>query len=121
MMMMSKDSATLISVGGAARGERRMAENCPDSLGFDARELHYRAPLVSFIRDKLPEVRGRARNHHDTQVGKPRLHIEVREARIDLLVELVDDLDGRVFRRAHTEPSARLIGRQEVTHSGNIG
>jgi hypothetical protein len=45
----------------------------------------------------LAEVAGRAWKHSATKVGKPRFHIGVCEGRVDLLVELVDDLGRRAF------------------------
>ena len=35
-----------------------------------------------------------------TQIGKTRLYLGIGKGRIDLLVEPVDDLNGRIFRRA---------------------
>jgi hypothetical protein len=51
-----------------------------------------------FIGDELTEVGGIYWNA--AQVGKARLHLGIGKAGNDLLVELFDDLDGRVSRRA---------------------
>ena len=42
----------------------------------------------------------------DAEVGEPRPHLGVGEARIDLLVELVDNLNGSVLRRPDAKPHA---------------
>ena len=62
------------------------------------------APLLRFVGDELGEVGGRARKHSATKVGKPHVHFGIGEARVDLLVELVDDLGRRVFRHADAVP-----------------
>jgi hypothetical protein len=55
----------------------------------------------------LPKVSGRARKYGATEVSNARLDLGVGEARVDLLFELVDDLDGRVLGGAQAERSAR--------------
>jgi hypothetical protein len=55
-----------------------------------------------------------------TKVGKPRLHLGVGEARIDLLVELVDDLGWRVLGRTKAIELPRLVARHEVTHGRDV-
>src|SRR5262245_40864682 len=57
-----------------------------------ARELDDLGPLLGVFGDELCKVGGRARKRSAAQVGKPRLDLGVSETRIDLLVELVDDL-----------------------------
>src|SRR5215831_7148456 len=69
----------------------------PGSIRFDAQELHDLTPFLGFVGDELGEVRGRGREHGTTEVGKPRLHLGIGEAGVDLLVELVDDLRRRVL------------------------
>ncbi len=66
---------------------------CPD---------HF-APLLGFVCDQLCKVDGRQHEHSATEVGKPRLHLGIGEASVDLLVELVDDLRRR-------EPAWRRVG-----------
>ena len=64
-------------------------------------------PLLGFVSDEPPEGGGRALQHCTTQVGEPPAFIlELARASIDLLVELVDDLSGRVLGRADTIPRA---------------
>ena len=68
----------------------------PGSVRLDVGRPDHLGPLLGFVDDELAEVGGRAREHRTTRVGKPRLHLGIGEAGIDLLVELVDDLGGRV-------------------------
>src|SRR6516162_6897595 len=62
------------------------------SVRLDACEPHHLAPLLGFVGDQLAEVSGRTRKHRAAEVSKPRFHVEIGEAGVDLLVELVDDL-----------------------------
>ena len=49
------------------------------------------------------------------KVGDPRLDPRIGEARVDLPVELVDDLDRRVARRANALSPGRLVARHEFS------
>src|SRR5438876_4975076 len=86
------------------------------SLGLDTRELDYLGPLLGFIGDQPAKIRRRSRQRRAAKVSDPGLHLRVVESRIDLLVELVDDLGRRGLRCAEAEPGARLIARHEFTH-----
>ena len=68
----------------------------------------------------LPKSAGDTGKRRAAQVGKPRLDLGIGEARIDLFVELVDDLGGRVLGRADAEPSARLVARHEFAHGRDV-
>ena len=70
------------------------------SVCLDVGRPDHLAPLLGFVGDELSEVGGRARKHRAAQIGEPRLHLGIGEAGIDLLVELLDDLGGRVLGRA---------------------
>src|SRR5262249_59758946 len=59
--------------------------------------------LRGFFGHELAEVGGRTGKHCSTKVGKPRLQLGIGKARVDLLVELVDDLGGRFLGRAESE------------------
>src|SRR5947207_11577065 len=83
------------------------------SLWLHACELHDFAPLFDFSSYELGEVGGRGRKHRAAQVSKSRLHLRIGKGRVDFLVELVDDLGGRVSGRAHAEPRIRLVSRYE--------
>ena len=75
-------------------------DGLPGLVRLGAGELDHLAPLLGLIGDELAEVGGRARKHRAAHVGDPRLDLGIGEARIDLLVELVDDFGGRVLGRA---------------------
>src|SRR5215469_5346295 len=47
------------------------------SIRFDARELHYLAPLFGLFGDELAEVGRRARKCGGAPLGKPRLHLGI--------------------------------------------
>src|SRR5262249_60410708 len=89
------------------------------SLRLDARELHPLAPLLGFVSDDLCEVGGRARQRL-AEVSQTDLHLGVGEGRVDLLVELLDDLGWRVPGNADAIPRCRLVARHEFSHSGDI-
>src|SRR5262249_51716501 len=86
------------------------------SLRLDARELDHLRPFLGFVGDQLPKFGGREREDRATEIGKPRLHRGIGESRIDLLVECVDDLGGRVPGCAEAAPRARLKAWQEFAH-----
>src|SRR5262249_19746912 len=65
------------------------------SVRFDALELHHLAPLFGLYGDKLAEVGGRAWKCSGAPLGKPRLHLGIGKGRVDLRVELVNDLGWR--------------------------
>src|SRR5262249_16837347 len=86
------------------------------SLRLDARELHHLAPLLGFVSDDLCEVGARARQRL-AEVSQTDLHLGVGEGRVDLLVELLDDLGWRVPGNADAIPRCRLVARHEFSHS----
>src|SRR5262249_47594089 len=90
------------------------------SIRLSPPELDHFAPLLGFLSDQLAEVSGRTRKHRATEVSEPRFHVGIGEAGIDLLVELVDDFDGRVFWRADPYPAGRLIARHELSHGRDV-
>src|SRR5262245_65270046 len=85
------------------------------SVSLDARELDHLGPLLGFVGDELAEVDGRACRRDAPKVCKARLQFGIDEAGIDLSVELVDDLGGRVLGNANAIPLAGVeIGRAHV-------
>src|SRR6516165_3863091 len=70
------------------------------SLRLDAGELDHLAPLFGLFGDELAEVGRRAWKWGGAPLGKPRLHLGIGKGRVDLRVELLDDVSGRVFRHA---------------------
>src|SRR5262249_7455924 len=75
-------------------------------LRLDAGEFDDPAPLLDFILNELAKTFRRAGQKGAGQLDKPRLQFHVGEARIDLPVELIDDLGRRISRRANTVPGA---------------
>src|SRR5262249_56411414 len=84
-------------------------------------ELSLLAPLLGFLSDQLAEVSGRTRKDRATEVSEPRFHVGIGESRINLIVELIDDFDGRVFWRADPHPAGRLVARHELGHGWAAG
>src|SRR5262245_21316921 len=54
------------------------------------------------------------------RVGKPRLQLGISEPRIDLAIELINDLGRRVFGRTEANPLARLETRHEIANGRDI-
>src|SRR5215470_6520337 len=79
------------------------------SLGLNVGGTDHFAPLLGLICDELGEVGGRHRHRHAANVGEPCLNLGIGEARIELSVELIDDLGRRALRCADAVPGARLI------------
>src|SRR5262245_31201488 len=92
-----------------------------DSLfRFDVEGPDHLAPFLGFVGDELTDVRRRAREYCAAQVGKSRLELGIAEARVDLLVELLDDLNGRALGRAEADPGARLVARHKFAHGRDV-
>ena len=62
------------------------------STRLGARKLYHLAPFLSFISHELSEIGSGAAKHRPAKVGKPRLYLGVGEARVDLVIEPVDDI-----------------------------
>src|SRR5262249_39672685 len=90
------------------------------SLRLETQRLDHLGPFLGFVGDELAKIGGRARKRRAAEVGEPRFHVGVCEGRVDLPVELVDDLDGCAFWRAHAVPTARLRGRHKFPHNRNL-
>src|SRR5262245_37394276 len=90
------------------------------SLRLDVEGPDHVAPLLGFVSDQLSELSRRSRQHHAAEVSETGLHLRVVESRVDLLVELVDDLGRRVLGRADAEPGARLVARHELADGWEV-
>src|SRR5215472_7043738 len=97
----------------------KAATESADSIRPDAGELDHVAPLLDFLRDALAEVGRRSGQHRAAEVGKSRLHAGIDESRVDLVVELVDNLGRRALGCANAVPLARLVTRDEIRHRGD--
>src|SRR6185503_13302114 len=85
------------------------SERCSPSGGLDLGRADDLAPLFGFLGDQLAEVGGRPAERGGAQVREARLQLRIGEARIHQLVELLDDVGGRVLRRAQAVPAAGLV------------
>src|SRR5262249_59612161 len=103
------------SPGFGGAGFREGGTETAGSICLYACELHHLGPLLGFVGDEPAEVGGRARNHDCTEVGEPCLYFGIRESRIDLLVELVDDLGGCVFWEADALPEDPPLTPPQIT------
>src|SRR5205807_9262639 len=78
----------------------------PDNLG----------PFLSYLHAELAEFGGREDEHLAAYFGKPGLELGIGKSRVDLSVERIDDLHGRVLRRAHAIPLPGFVTRHEISH-----
>src|SRR5262245_20316114 len=92
----------------------------PASVRLDARELDHLAPLLDFFGDQLSELSRRSRQRQAAEVSETGLHLGVGERRVDLLVELLDDLGRRGLRCTDAVPGARLVARYKLTHGWDV-
>src|SRR5215510_12134992 len=90
------------------------------SLRLDAGELDHLAPLLGFVGDQLSELSRRSRQRHAAEVSETGVHLRVVESRVDLLVECVDDLGGRVPGCADPVPKTCLVARHELAHGRDV-
>src|SRR5260221_5874679 len=97
-----------------------MSCSYPWSVDFGAGELDHLGPLLCICADECAEVCGRACKHRVAEVDDTRLHPGIGEARIDLLVELVDDLGGGVSLSAHPLPARCLLSPRAVAHPPDV-
>src|SRR6516225_7300187 len=100
---------------GRGRGNGTGPET--SSLRLDVGGPDHLAPFLGFLGDQLAELDRRSRQRRAAEVGETGLHLRVVEGRIDLLVELVDDLGGCVPGNANAIPRRGLVARQEFSHS----
>src|SRR5262249_40399492 len=84
------------------------------SVRPDARELHHLGPFLNVLGDELAELDGRTCKRRVAKVCNPRFHRGIGENSIDLLVEFLDYIGGRILWRADTQPRARIIARQKI-------
>src|SRR5215475_8492114 len=100
---------------GRIRGTTVM-EYLPQLHRLDVGGPDHLSPLFGFVCDELPKVSRRARKHRTTKVGKSRHKLGVGKARIDVVVELVDDLGRRAHGCAHAVPRAHLVALYKLAH-----
>src|SRR4051812_43566775 len=79
------------------------------------------APLLGFVGDDLAELGRRTAKDAATEIGDAPFHLGIAQCGIDLLVEPVDDVCGRVSWRSDAIPRAGLETRQELAHRRELG
>src|SRR5262249_4776932 len=87
----------------AERVLRNIGWRCA-SFRLDLSRPEHLAPFLSCIGYDVSKAGGRADKQCAPEVSQPGLDFGIGEARVDLLVELVDDLGRRVLRCAEAEP-----------------
>src|ERR1051326_6593571 len=85
-------------------GEGAQASCKPASLRLDVGGADDLAPFLRLFSDEPGEIRRRAGKCGGAPLGQASLHGGIREARIDRLVDLVDDLRRRALRRRDAGP-----------------
>src|SRR5262249_53490295 len=84
------------------------------SIRLRARELHHLGPLLGFLGNQLSKVDGRTPNYYAAQIGNACSKLGISEARIDLCLQVIDDLPGWGFRGPQAHPGAPLTPRPEL-------
>src|SRR5215471_1128772 len=84
------------------------------SLHLDAGLAEHFAPFLGIVDNELAELGGGHRRRLGADIGKARVELGVREAGVDLAVELVDDVARNFAGRANAVPPDRLVARHEV-------
>src|SRR5262245_66358149 len=87
---------------------RRAGFTLRRSLGLDVGGPDDLGPFLGFLGEELAVFGRRERKRRVAEVGNPRPNPGIGEAGVDLAIEPVDDLDGRVARRAKALGPARL-------------
>src|SRR5262245_15071788 len=90
------------------------------SLRLNAGGLDHLAPFLGFFGDQPAELGRRSRQRRAAEVSETGLHLRIVESRVDLLVELVDNLGRRGLRYAEAEPDACFVAGQDLGDRGNI-
>src|SRR5215472_11389861 len=104
-----KLAAHSITPSAAIRGTKRYGKSFrssaeTSSLRLDVGGPDHLAPFHGFRGDQLAELSRRSRQRRAAEVSETGLHLRVVESRVDLLVELVDDLGRRGLRYAGAVP-----------------
>src|SRR5262245_58800270 len=90
------------------------------SFRFEARELHNLCPLFCVFRNEFAELGGRAQKRRSAQGCQSGLEHRLGERRVDLPIELVDNIAWGAPRRADTTPVTCLEARHEIAHPRDL-
>src|SRR6516162_3045432 len=111
----------LTTAGGAVR-KTDVMERSAASIRLSPGELDHLGPLLNVVGDVPSKVGRRASEQGRTaEVGKLSPDLWIGESSVDLIVELVDDFNGRFARGADTEPRGDLVTRQKIANGRHIG
>ena len=102
-------------------GLRNMLPGLPRHSGLMPANLITLAHFSVSAAMSFAEISRRARIRHAPQRRVPRSHIRIGQARINLRVELLDDLDWRALRRAEATRCAGLVTRHEFANGRQLG
>src|SRR5713101_2803770 len=91
-----------------------------ESVWLRAREPYHAAPLLGFLGDQPAEFSRRSAERRFTQISKPRLDHRMGEDGVRFQIQPLDDLSGRIPRRADAVQLARLKAGDEFVHRRNI-
>jgi hypothetical protein len=92
----------------------------PGLFYFNVRRSDHLAPSLGLLDDELIEFGRRAHKYRSAQVSDPRDDLGIGEPRVDLLVELVDDRDGRVPWSSDRYPRAGIETLLKVAKRWNV-
>jgi len=78
-------------------------------------------PLLGIVGPEFPELRWRQRHGDAAQLGKSCPDLRIGKAGIDLAIELLDDLLGRVSRRTDPVPKIYLVAWHKLADGRHLG
>src|SRR6516164_6006544 len=87
------------------------AISVPELFYLDAGKLDHLRPFGGLVCDVLAETVRRHGHRFATELGDPCLQLRVGKSRVNLFVELHDNIGGRAAGRADTIPLARFEAR----------
>src|SRR5262245_36462576 len=90
------------------------------SLRLDVGGADDLTPFFGKVDGELSETGRRIDEHGAAQVGEPLLELGIGKAGVDFRIELLDDVNGRVLRRADAPPSGRIVVRHELRYGRNV-
>jgi hypothetical protein len=91
------------------------------SIRLGPRELNHLGPLLSFVGDKPSKLPRRYSHRQAAEIGESRPHLGIGQSCVDLCVEPIHNLSGRIPRRDNAIPLKRLVARHCFVECRNIG
>src|SRR5262249_57324197 len=96
------------------------AVSVPELFYLDAGKLDHLRPFGGFVCDVLAEIVRRHGHRFATELGDPCLQLRVGKSRVNLFVELHDNIGGRAAGRADTIPLAPFETREGNAQPPNL-